>query len=1246
VAPPDPGKPPKKPGDPPVEPGPQKVNPGDTPPKNPGDTPPKKPGAEVADPGNPPKKPKEPTAPEKPDSVKDGDWVQANIDAVGAKKKNVAKMTDADIDNLDLTSKQKQDMKDIRAKKQKDLDNIKTQKKKYGPDADVKNLERDIVKYDKQSFDLQNKSQLNEVGKQRKIKAQYDTDVASYNKKKANFDSKSKHYDADINNYQKKKGDFDNYKKQKTDMDNYSKQKTDFDNYQKKKADFDSYSKKKTDFDSYQNQKADIDNYNKKKADFDGYNQKKKAHDQYSADMDSYKKKSAKHDADIDSYKQKKQKYDNDMADYQKKHDSWQENQNVAKTKNQEYKAANQKYDADMDLYKKDSAQYQKDYKKYELDGDNYKRKAADFDADTRAYNKQKGDFDNYQKQKSDFDNYQKQKGDFDSHTQKKQASNDYKSDMDNWTEQKNKYELDNTSYKQKQRDYDASMNQHNKDYDSWQSNKKVSESKNADFQASQKKYDSDLDTYNKDMDSYNQKKQQYDQDMADNKTKRDQFDKDMEDYHQKQRDNDYKQEKYERDVKDWEDQQVAAKKKADADAEAAKKKADADAEAAKKKADADAEAAKKKAEEPEAEKPKDEPDAEKPEEEKSAWDKVKEGGTKAWDGFKKYVLPGAKLGTRVTESVKRYSKDGKKVDYCDPETEKGCKVTEKAESKRYEFKGKEVDFCDPQKEADCRVIMIPQNPESNINRKKQLDFSDPNKLLETFFNHDFKKSGLTHIEDALMLDKEWKGVVRGDRKSPSLIEYKQMQDSGIFGKNPEMANLLYNMLVVTRSFSKKLYETAFPVVQAQTTTPPAIDSKPPNTWEEETDDDEDADNKKKRQQEKGKQAGMMIGMAAGGMLAGLAFEQVLDRMGPMVQKVRVFFGTSPGIAILAGMGTLINGLTLGFVVEEKKAFQENLKKIDDIKGKFESDMAEFCPKKDDRENQGKPNCYCYSFGGKRNPLRNNSNICKSYWARFDAGFYVGAGKYEYMGEKNIKGCVDMKGNYDFKCNCRRYKNRDTGQNACYKTKTSFDGLGNIGTSSSTGVLTGYGNAVAQDPATLHSLNGDAISRSAVKLKNAGDKALKGYNLQRAKEGKRPLSIGANEVEKFVNKVMAMPGSRGAMAALSEAKTTPARPPMKASKDLGLKDVQKKLDLDKIKYESTKKKAAKKEKEEKKVPEWDFAMGEEEKALDKLEFMDKKYDYKKGVKRKEITDKKGASIFKLISNRYINTGLKLLFEDD
>jgi hypothetical protein len=423
----------------------------------------------------------------------------------------------------------------------------------------------------------------------------------------------------------------------------------------------------------------------------------------------------------------------------------------------------------------------------------------------------------------------------------------------------------------------------------------------------------------------------------------------------------------------------------------------------------------------------------------------------------------------------------------------------------------------------------------------------------------------------------------------------------------------------------------------------------------EETDDEEDAANKKKRQEQKGKDAGIMLGTAAGGMIAGAlvsagldkltSFKGALGKLGKVVDKVRVFFGTSPGIAVLAGMSTLINGLTLGFVVEEKKSFEENVKKIKEIKEKFEEDLADFCPKKDDREDQSKPACYCYKAGGIRNPLRKNSDICKSYWSRFDASFYVGAGDYEFKGEKEIKGCVGIKGNYDFDCSCRRYKDRASGSNACMKVNNSFDGIGNIGTSNSVGVLTTYGNDIASDPATIHRLDGDAVGRNAVKLKKAADQALVAFNKQRVASGEKPFTVEPKDLENFTNKVLGMPESRPAMLALQEAKSTPARPPLTIPKDLKLKE-EKKMDLSKITYEPAKKKKEEKKEEAKaKAPDWDF-LAEEKKEKEDLAFMDKAFDYQKGVEKKEIIEKEDVSIFQVISNRYINTGLKLLFKED
>jgi hypothetical protein len=284
-------------------------------------------------------------------------------------------------------------------------------------------------------------------------------------------------------------------------------------------------------------------------------------------------------------------------------------------------------------------------------------------------------------------------------------------------------------------------------------------------------------------------------------------------------------------------------------------------------------------------------------------------------------------------------------------------------------------------------------------------------------------------------------------------------------------------------------------------------------------------------------------------------------------------------------------------------------------------------------------------MGSARNNLRKNSDICKSYWARFDGSFFVGAGEYEFKGENAIKGCVGLKGNYDFDCSCRKYKDRSSGGNACMKVNNSFEGLGNIGSSNSVGVLTSYGNDIASDPATIHRLDGDAVGRNAVKMKQASEKALMAFNKQRVANGEAPFVVGPKQVENFTDKVMSLPESRGAMAALQEAKSQPARPPMAMPKDLKLTE-EKKVDLSKVTYESTKKKTEEKKEDAKaKAPDWDFLAAEKKEEEDS-NFMDKSFDYNKGVKKNEIVLKPDTSIFDVISTRYLKTGLRLLFEEE
>jgi hypothetical protein len=324
--------------------------------------------------------------------------------------------------------------------------------------------------------------------------------------------------------------------------------------------------------------------------------------------------------------------------------------------------------------------------------------------------------------------------------------------------------------------------------------------------------------------------------------------------------------------------------------------------------------------------------------------------------------------------------------------------------------------------------------------------------------------------------------------------------------------------------------------------------------------------------------------------------------------------------------------------------FSGNLDQITAIKNQFETDMTAFCPANGDRENQSNPECYCYTSGSNRNPLRVNSDICKAYWGGFDASFYAGIGDYNYTGPENIKGCVDMKGNFDVNCNCRKFMDRSSGQNACFKTNNSFPGIGNIGNSTTAGVLTNYANQMASDPATIHRLNGDLVAKNAIMAKNAADQVLLGFNKQRASMGQKPFLVGPQQVKDFVNKMMSLPGTREALASVKETMALPPHPPLVLPKSFKLKG-EKKLDLSKITYEPMKRPKEKAKAKKKKGPLWDLLTHEEKKEKDDYTFMKKTYDMTSGRKKDDIVRREDVNIFTIISDRYIRTGLKLLFRD-
>ncbi len=518
-------------------------------------------------------------------------------------------------------------------------------------------------------------------------------------------------------------------------------------------------------------------------------------------------------------------------------------------------------------------------------------------------------------------------------------------------------------------------------------------------------------------------------------------------------------------------------------------------------------------------------------------------------------------------------------------------------------------------------------------------------------------------LEDVLLLDQEWRDLLSGKLQSPSVDKYDDMVNSGLFDiKNiGPIVNVLDHVFKTYRSNADFVVNLVFPSAMADSldTSGVKLDydidkgegtDKGKNVWDktEGADDSAYEDLKDERNKEKGKQAGIMIGAGAAAAAGGIGLSYALNYIkSPAFQHFRQFFTTSPGISVLAGMGTLVAGLNLGFVVEDKKLIESNIEKIKKIKKNFETVMEGKCVDKGDRENMSKPNCFCYTVSGKRNPKRTKSVTCKRYWAAFDSSIFKEGTDYSEGKGKQRKGCVAFDGQIDPMCKCREYKN-PTGQgNACYKMKIDMSKIGPIGKALPLGTLGSAVNSITSDPGSLGDLNYSEIYRSATAIRGAGKQWLKKFNDRQKKLNRGPLDISPETLGKLASE---MKNKMGGLKLVRDRADIPSKVfysrPNKVSDDVK-KSKKLKKDSEILAYKNLKKEAKedvkKKEKEEEEG--WSFeklASNDKSEGLME-EFKDDQYEYSKSNSA-QVVKKESTSIFTVISQRYIKSGLRLLFD--
>jgi len=321
---------------------------------------------------------------------------------------------------------------------------------------------------------------------------------------------------------------------------------------------------------------------------------------------------------------------------------------------------------------------------------------------------------------------------------------------------------------------------------------------------------------------------------------------------------------------------------------------------------------------------------------------------------------------------------------------------------------------------------------------------------------------------------------------------------------------------------------------------------------------------------------------------------------------------------------------------EQAKAATSNAQKIQDVIDEFKESTEDLCPH--GRDKISDVQCFCYLPSGERNPARDNSLACQTLWQKNNLNYDIDAASYK-SGSNNVVGCMTRDRRFDATCQCKKFKDKASGKNACFKAPNALMGLGNFGLNINANQLPALVNKAAQDPASLGALDTGSIYKLAAKNKSTLKRALAQFNKAQRARGAPAVQLNptaaANFLKKRVNGKFFSTASGGALAGLANLSRGQS-----AGAGGALKKARQKVQLKKIAYTANKKPnfLIKKPRQQ-----FDFSMrdGGQREHGKAINFMKKEYDYNDH----DIVKRPGVSLWRVITNRYTNSGLKRLFDD-
>ena len=352
--------------------------------------------------------------------------------------------------------------------------------------------------------------------------------------------------------------------------------------------------------------------------------------------------------------------------------------------------------------------------------------------------------------------------------------------------------------------------------------------------------------------------------------------------------------------------------------------------------------------------------------------------------------------------------------------------------------------------------------------------------------------------------------------------------------------------------------------------------------------------------------------------------------------------GTSGGVTgIILGVVSVFLAISYGILSHEYGIYSEKAKEqaleVAKVKDSILEQIEIICPS--GRNDKSNPRCFCYNEIGERRTDRTKSETCQELFDALDAKLELTSGDLSLTKKVQRKCCVALDGSIDCDCNCQKFKNKQTGENACLKAVVPPSQMKSLAALEGSQEAINNMNSLTGSSSSGASVNTKDVKKNAKSFLGAARQLMKKISDKQIKKGKKPILVPS--LDNMVRQTTALADKIPSAGLPFSPASSPAS---KVSKNKALASVKKKLKKRGFEFVGGGGSLRRDKKEKKKEDDFGFAFdAPEEQSGDKTEtFMDKKYNYKKD----DVYKNKNVSLWKILSNRYNTSGYLRLFEDE